>query len=194
MLARAGIHVSRCSGAWRARPASADTRSAARRCRHEGDLTHIGDGRTAGQTEGEIELREQIPDDVAHAIAAAQRQAVHPWSADEHGPGAQREGLHHVRAAANAAVEQDGKGAGHRGHHLRQRVDGTDASVDLTSAVRADDDPVHAMVNRTAGIVRMQDALEDDRQPGVVAEPAEVAPGDRRARVDVEECLDRRTW
>src|SRR5205085_2420037 len=76
----------------------------------------------------------------------------------------------------------------------RQRVQARYRAVDLAATVVGDDQAVDAERDRLAGVVGMEHSLEQDRELRRVAEECEVAPGEGRARVDVEEGADRRAW
>ena len=71
----------------------------------------------------------------------------------------------------------------------RQRLDRRGRAVDLAAAVVGDDDPVDALVDRAAGVVGVQDALEQDRQLRALAQERQVLPRQRRPRVDAREGL-----
>jgi len=70
-------------------------------------------------------------------------------------------------------------------------VESGDRAVDLAPAVVRHDDSVHAVVERALGVLAVEDALEDDRQPRALAQEGQVLPGQRRAGVDGHEALHR---
>src|SRR5205807_6270572 len=68
------------------------------------DLTEV---RATRERHRELELLPEVVEDRSHAIRPAQGEAPQRRSPDQDGPGAQGEGLEHIRPAANAAIHQD---------------------------------------------------------------------------------------
>ena len=73
----------------------------------------------------------------------------------------------------------------------RQRVHRRDRAVDLAAAVVRHDDPAHPVLDRRERIGRVEDPLQQDRQPRPLAEEREVVPGQRRTRVRLDEAPHR---
>lgn len=59
----------------------------------------------------------------------------------------------------------------------RKGVESGQCAVELAAAVVGDDDAVDAVGSGPVGVGGVEDALEDERQPGVVAQPVQVLPG-----------------
>ena len=97
-------------------------------------------------------------------------------AAAEHGLGAQGQGLHDIGAAADAAVEQDGGLVAHLGDDAGQHVDRGDGDIKVTAAVVGDHDAVRAAFHGDAGILRVHDALHDQRAGPAVAQAVHVVP------------------
>ena len=96
---------------------------------------------------------------------------------------------------ADAAVEQHGELVADRVDDARQRVERGDRAVDLAAAVVGDDDAVDAARRRArARVVGVQDALEDDRQPRLLAQPRQVVPRQRRVGELADPVADRGAW
>ena len=140
--------------------------------------------RPPGEGHRHVHLAQQAPQDVLDAGLPAEAEAVDVGPPVEDRGGAQRHGLDHVGAGAHARVEQDRDGAADRLEHPRQRVERRDGAVDLAAAVVGHDDAVHSGLHRGAGVVGVQDALEHDGQRGLVPQPGEVVPGQRRVAED----------
>ena len=125
-----------------------------------------------------------------HALFAADCQAEDKRSAEQNGPGSQRDRLEHVRPAPDAAIEEDRRpiadGIGDRG----QCVEGRDRPVKLAAAMVGDDHAGRTLIDRLSRIIGMKDALDDDRQPCRPAEPSQVVPGARGIGEDLAEILE----
>ena len=59
-----------------------------------------------GQAERQVELRDDVGDHLPHAFLSGERKPSGERLAQQHRRGAERDGGEHVRAAADAAVEQ----------------------------------------------------------------------------------------
>ena len=123
----------------------------------------LRDRRTAREAERQVELGLEVADHLPDAAFAGDAEAVRIGPADQDCPRAERECLERVRASADAAVQEDRNAAVDRLDDTGQRFDRRDRAVDLAAAVVLDQDPVHPRVDRAAGVVRVQDALEHDR-------------------------------
>jgi hypothetical protein len=69
----------------------------------------------------------------------------------------------------------------------RQRAGGGHSRVQRAPAVVADDDAGHLQRGGLAGVVRVQHALEQHRQPGAGLQPGHVVPGGRLVQQAVEQ-------
>src|SRR5215210_90766 len=151
------------------------------------DLVH---GPAARQAHREVEVRDEVLHDLAHPLGSGDPEPIDVRPAEQDRGGAQRQRLERVRAAADAAVEQHRHATVHRLEDARECVEGGDGAIDLATAVVGDDDPVHPSVHRATGVVGVKQPLEQDREPRALAQEGQVLPGQRRARVGVDEALD----
>src|SRR4051794_7325756 len=133
----------------------------------------------AGQPERQVEVGLEVGQDLADALLASGREAVSIGPAQEDGAGPQRDGLDHVDTAANPAVEEDGGAVFYGPDDLGERIECGDRPVELPPTVVRDDHAVGAVVNGLPRVVGVEDALEEDRQRGDLAEPLQVGPGAR---------------
>ena len=115
-----------------------------------------------------------------HTVLAADGQAVGVGPPNADGGGAQRKRLDDVGAAADTGVEQHRQPVGGL-HHPGQAVDGRYPAVGLAPTVVGAVDAIHAAVPGTARVVRMTDALDDQRQVGERPQPRKVVPRQRIA-------------
>ncbi len=120
------------------------------------------------------------------ARLARNRQAPKVRPPDQAGRGAERHRLDHVAAAPDAAVDQHRHAAFDRLGHARQSPDRGHRPVQLAAAVVGDDHAVDAVIDRGARVVRMQDALQEQRPRPDLAQPGDIAPAQRR----VEQVVD----
>ena len=125
---------------------------------------HVRGGRGSDQLQREQDLVAEELEDVARAGFAVGRQAPQRRAAREDRFRAERQRLHDIRPAADAAVEQHRQPARDRLHHLRQRVDRRRHAVELPPAVVRDDDPRRAVLAREARVLARQHTLHEHRQ------------------------------
>ena len=81
-----------------------------------------------------------------------------------------------VDAAAHAAIEHERHPSFEPAGDFGQGLDAARGAVELPPAVVGDDDAVNTALYRFAGIVGMQDALEQERQARPLAQAGEVVP------------------
>src|SRR5688500_14658654 len=91
-------------------------------------LAHVGE---AAERHGDVELPADALQGLGDAGLAHGAQAVDVGAADEDAPGAQRQRLQHILAAADAAVHQDLDALAHGGGDRRQCGDRRDGAVEL---------------------------------------------------------------
>lgn len=87
---------------------------------------------------------------------AGDSKRMHDRLTDHHRIGSQRECFQYVRAAANAAVEDQGHAPDPRGDRGER--------IERAAAMVGDDEPVDAAFQGARGIVRMDDAFEKQRK------------------------------
>ena len=104
-----------------------------------------------------------------------QRERLQAPDAD--GVGAVRDRLEHVRAAHEAAVDDDLGASGDRVEDLAQDLDRRPRVVELAATVVGDVDRLDAMLDGQLGILGALDALEDERQAATLADAREPVPG-----------------
>ncbi len=149
--------------------------------------------RVSAERERQVELGEQAAQHELDPGLAVEPEPPHVRTPEADRVGAERERLEDVGAGADAAVEQHGELVAHRLAHARQRVERADRAVDLATAVVGDDQPVDAGVEREPRVLGVEDALEHDRQLGLLAQPCKVGPGDARVGELVGPVADRGT-
>lgn len=130
------------------------------------------------------ELAAQDLEHPAGPALPADGQAPHHRAPDADGGGAERQCLHHVGTAADAAVEQQRHPAADRPGHVGQQVDRGRDTVQLPAAVVGQHDRVRPVVQGDPGVVGVQDPLRHDRQVGQGAQPVNVLPGHRGRHLD----------
>ena len=130
--------------------------------------------------------RRKMSSTARDAGLARDREAPKMRPPDQAGRGAERHRLDHVAAAPDAAVDQHRDAAFDRLGHGRQSADRGDRAVQLAAAVVGDDHAVDAVIDRGARLVRMQDALQEQRPRPDLAQPGDIAPAQRR----VEQVVD----
>src|SRR5690606_37129292 len=110
---------------------------------------------------GQLGLEDLDEADDALLARRAEREGEQPPDADQ--PRAHRNGLQHVRAAHEAAVDDDLGLAANRRDHLGEQVDRAAAVVELPAAVIRHVDHVDAVLEREARVLARADALHDQR-------------------------------
>ena len=89
---------------------------------------------------------------------------------------AKRDHPHHVKTGPHAAVHQHLHLALDRIGDGRQRPDRGQHAVKLPPAMVADDNAVGTETDRVAGVLRVQDALDDHRALPEIADPFQIGP------------------
>ena len=143
-------------------------------------------GRTSAGV-GQPRRRQREPDlgleeleHVPRSLLAACGEPPEGRPPDQHGLRAERERLDHVGPPAHAAVEEDLGPAGDRLHDLGQGVEGRGDPVELAPSVIGDDDAGAAVLTGEQRVLGREDALDQQRQRALLAQPLEVAPGEAR--------------
>ena len=137
--------------------------------------------------EGDGELLPEQLQHVAGEGLAAGGEAEERKAPGEHGARPESERRRDVAAPPDAAVEEHLDPVSNRVDDRRQRLQRRHHSVELPAAVIRDDDARRAVLRRENGVVRVEHALDDDRNRNRGGEPLEVAPVERR--VDEREVL-----
>jgi hypothetical protein len=81
---------------------------------------------------------------------------------DAHSPGAQRQRLEHVGAAAHAAIQKNRDAVADRGHHFRQRLDRAASGFRGTPSMVRDQYAVDTVLQAELGVFARIDALDDE--------------------------------
>src|SRR5689334_25246349 len=117
-----------------------------------------------------------------HPGLAASRERISPGPAEQDKIGSETEHSHHVEAGAHPAVGEYLRSTrdriGNCGQGPSRRAD----SVELAAAVIGNDDPVGTARSGRTRIVRIEDALDDQRPFPLGSDPFDVSPAD--ARID----------
>ena len=116
-------------------------------------------------------------EDLADALGAAGGERPDVGTPDEHGLGAQSDGLDHVAAAAHAAIEEDVEIAVHGIDDLGEDADGGGGAVERVAAVVRDGDAVDALFDGAASVFDGGDALHHEGPVPLLARPGDVVPG-----------------
>src|SRR5450631_1039757 len=117
-----------------------------------------------------------------HTLFSCDGQNPDIETCQQNGANSEGQGFDCVGAVANAAVEEDRDFLLDRGGYGGERVQCCDGSVDLAASVVGDDDGVGAVVEREAGVIRMEDSLQHDRQFCLATEPTEIGLGESGVR------------
>src|SRR5262249_6018392 len=141
-------------------------------CRHEGL-----DRRGADLLHHRVRLDAQHLERALDARLAERTEAPDIRTADAYGRCAHAQRLDHVRAAAEAGIDQDRDAPVHRVDDLRQGVDGGAAGILAARAVIGDDDAVEPGIGGEHRVLPGEDALGEDLHFGDVAELLEEVPG-----------------
>ena len=96
--------------------------------------------------------------------------------------GAERDGLDHVGAAHEAAIDHDLGPAGDGGGDLGQDIDGGAAVVKLAATVVGDVDHIDAVPDGNLGVLGGRDALDDQGDVMGILEALHVVPVPRRLK------------
>src|SRR5690606_8628787 len=107
-------------------------------------------------------------------------QTVQTGTADQHAARAQEQGLGDVAAATEAAIEEDLHSSLVDARHFRQRLQCGNRAIELTAAVVGQHHAVDAVLQRQAGIVRVDHALDDQLALPDVTQPGDVVPAQGR--------------
>src|SRR5262245_27778917 len=136
-------------------------------------LLHIAQ---TAERHGDIEFLADDVEGFGHTGLAQRAEAVDVGAADEDAFGAQRQSLDDVLSGANSTVHQDLDPAPHAAGDLRQCRYGRGGAVELAAAVVGDDDGIGTTADRKLGILRVEDALEDELAAPALLDAFDVVP------------------
>lgn len=91
-----------------------------------------------------------------------------------------------ISAGPDAAVEQHRNLGADRVCYGRKLFESRNRAVDLTAPVIGDADTIHAGFDRPLGVVRVEDALEQERQASSTSQELQIRPREVVAGVDGE--------
>ena len=117
---------------------------------------------------------------------AARRERIGPGASQQHEVRAKREHAHHVEARSHAAVGEDRELSGNGLGDARQRPRARQGAVELAPAVVRNDNAVGAARRGLPRVVRIENALDDQRAVPLGPHPFDVAPADRRVEIGVD--------
>lgn len=137
------------------------------------DLADVG---MAAEGHGQVQLTSDDLQRPRHSGLTQRAQPVEIGTAD-HGPArTEGDGLEHVLPGTDAAVEPDLDALAHRLDDRRQRADGRGRTVQLASAMVADDQRIGAGVGGQPRVLGIEDALEHQLAAPAAFDPFDVAP------------------
>src|SRR5579883_3584145 len=134
----------------------------------------------AGKRHGDVELVLEDFDRAGHSDLAAGPEAIQIRAADHAGTGAERERPRDVLTGANAAVEHDLDVGADRIDDPRQHRDRGDRTIELTPAVVGDDERGSSGLGGAAGVLDVEQSLDDQLAGPQLADPFDILPGERR--------------
>lgn len=123
-----------------------------------------------------IDLLAQDGHQAVESRLAVHRQSPEDGPADQHSLGAQGQGLDHVRAAADTAIQQYLHLAIHRLDDLRKDFDSSQGRVQVARAVVRHHDAVHTVLRGQGGVLARHQPLEDDGQRRLRLDPVDILP------------------
>ena len=112
-----------------------------------------------------------------HALRAVAVDHRHEWAADEHGVRAECQRLEHVRAGADAAVDENLHAAAHSVGNLRQDLGAGRRLTEHAAAVVGHDDCRSARLGGLLRAAHGHDALDDERHAGIADDLRELLHG-----------------
>ena len=128
----------------------------------------------------DVELVADDLDGAGDARLAAGAEPVNIGAADHAGTRAERERAHDVLARADAAVEHDLDVGAERVGDRRQHGNRRRRAVELAAAVIGHDQRRRAGLCRNAGVLDVENALEDELAGPKTLDPLDVLPAQRR--------------
>ena len=102
---------------------------------------------------------------------------MHIGPADQCGPGPEGQGLQHIGAAADAAIDQHGQVLPDSIDDAWQHLCRGGNGVERAAAVVGDDEGIDVQAQSLSGVGRVQHALEDHGQMCLGLQPGDVIPG-----------------
>jgi hypothetical protein len=114
---------------------------------------------------------------VAGADRPERRQAIEKGPSGKACLGAERERAHHVEAAANSAVDHDGRARTDRRDDRGQHIDRGGRAVEMAAAMIGHDDAVGAQRDGALGVGGMQDAFDHEGALPALAQARQLLPG-----------------
>ena len=111
-----------------------------------------------------------------HALCATHGSGVHKGAAQKHHACAQRHGLEHIAATADAAVHHHRCAVAHAVHHRGQHLQRGDHAIELAAAVVADHDALRANIGGHHGVFFVEDAFDDEVAIPALANALDMLP------------------
>ena len=149
---------------------------------------HIDFGKRAAskQCEVALDLRFEQVQGAFDAALPACRKPIQIRSTDRTGIGAKRHGLDHVRAASDAAVDDQLESIAHGIAHRGEAIDRRRGRVELPAAVIGDHDRADARIGGALRIVGRLQTLDDERPAPFPHQPGDVVPADGAIELAVD--------
>src|SRR5208282_2885811 len=148
-------------------------------------------GNVAAEGQRKVKIGQKIQHYITHPLFAGKREPPSIEPSEKNGPSTQSQGFENIGTAANASVKKHGNPSVHCAHDGGESVERGNGAVDLPATMIRDNYAVNARVDCVLRIVRMQNALQNNRQRRVLAEERYVAPGEGGVRIQVAPKLNR---
>ena len=103
-------------------------------------------------------------------------ESKHEGASGETEVGAERDGSRHVETVADARVKDHRDRLVESRHNWWERLDRRDRRIELATAVVRHPDGIGSMVDASLGVVRIEDALDDEWPAPFLAKCLEVVP------------------
>ena len=110
------------------------------------------------------------------AMLARDGCAVERAASAEHGLGPERNGLQHIAATTDAAVDEHIRARANGRHDLGQHFDWRHGTIEIASAVVGNDDSVETFLHGALGILRQMHALDHDGALPAITQAGNVIP------------------
>ena len=138
---------------------------------------HVADRSASAQGQRASQLRAQHLEHLQNSFGAGHCESPEHGAADADGLRTERDGLHHIGAAPDSAVEQHRNASVNRRDNRRQKLDRGRNRVELASTVIGNDDRAYAPLDCESRVIGVRDAFQGDGQSCRLAKPINVLPG-----------------
>jgi hypothetical protein len=116
-----------------------------------------------------VKISQKILNNIAHALFAGNRKSPSIETPKQNGASSESERFEDVGTASNASIEKHGNLLVHFPHDRGKSIERSDGAIHLPAAMIRDNQAVHTGVQTAGGILRMQNALQNDGNGSVLA-------------------------